>query len=364
MIGWRSTLGVATRMVVRRPARSLLASLGVALAIAALIDAQAVAERGRVRALAEIRDMGATVLIVSAELSRNRGARARTGAEVRTLTTQDERDLGMRIPDLEGSAGEFRANLPIKVGDLARIASVAGVEPAYARLRGAAIADGRFFTDEEDREAARVAVIGAQIARDVFVRDGVLAQQLLGRAFRIRGVVFSVVGILPARGTGLDAFDEDNVVFIPLKTARRRLFQVAYVQRIFVRVRADSVLTPAAAAIVSLLRRRHHAMANEPLDFRVQDQRRLVNLRLVAARNLRIFQRVVAGTLVGATALGVLALQMLGVRERWMEIRTRRALGATRPTIFWQFALESGMVTVTGAIVGVACGVIATSLQR
>ena len=356
MTGFHSCFLVALRMVARRPARSLLAAFGLALALAALIVAQSLALRGRLRALAEIRDMGATVLIVSAELSRNRGARARTGAEVRTLTMLDERELARSVSDPADMSAEFRTNAVMKVGSLARVAAVAGVEPAYARIRGAPVAAGRFFTDEEDREGARVAVIGAQMARDLFLRDSSRTTGAVGTAFRIGGVMFSVIGVLPPRGTGLDAFDEDNVVFIPLKTARRRLFRVDYVQRIFVRVCCDSMLTPAAAAIVDRLRKRHHAAMSEPLDFRVQDQRRLVNLRLAAARNLGIFERVVVGVLVGASALGMLALQMLSVRERWMEIGTRRALGATRAAIFWQFVCESAFVTTAGGATGIVSG--------
>jgi putative ABC transport system permease protein len=353
----RARAGAALRMVQRRPLRSSLAALGVAIALAALLIAVAIAERGKLRALAEIRAMGANVLTVSAEASRNRGGRARTGALVTTLTLADAREVERQVPGVARTAAEYRGDVPVKAGNLVRETTIAGMEPAYGALREAPMRSGRFFSDVEDAAAQRVAVLGGLVAEELFPgRDPV------GEPLRLGGVWFRVIGVFGARGTGLDAFDEDEVIFVPLHTARRRLFQVDYVQRLFIRVAAGRDGGAVAGAIIALLRARHRVTGAEPPDFRVQDQERLIAVRETMVRQLGAFQLEVSGALLGAGTLGVFALQLLSVRERRSEIGTRRALGATRSMIFGQFLLEAGTVCVSGAAAGVALGAAGTAL--
>jgi putative ABC transport system permease protein len=338
-------------MLVRRPVRTSLGAAGVAICLGALLVAVASANRGRNDALDEIRRMGATVLTVSAEASTNRGGRARTGSVVTTLSLRDARTVEHTVPSVALVAGEVRSTIVVKVGALARQSTVAGVEPSYADLRASRIAAGRFFTAAEDAEGQRVAVLGASIARALFARVNPVGEQM-----RLRGIPFAVIGVLPARGAGLDAFDEDEVVFIPLTTARRRLFQVDYLDRLYVRVRPEADLDAAAAAIVAALDARHRPALGRR-DFRVQDQRRLVTMRETTIRRLGQFRVTMSTALLGLLAGGIFALQLMSVRERRGEIGTRRAIGATRAMILSQFLIEAGIVALAGGSVGVALGV-------
>lgn len=334
-------------MVARRPLRSSLAALGLALALAALLVATAIAERARQQALDEIGRIGADVLTISAQPTRNQGARVRTGGVVTKLTRADGRDIATQVAGVSALAAEYRAETLVKVGDLARQARVSGVEPVYREIRGGAVARGRFFDEFDDAQLRRVAVVGGRIAADLFPgRDPV------GETFRIRGVPFAVVGVLDERGSGLDPFNEDEVIFVPLRVAQRRIFQVDYVQRFFARVGEDR-LEEGAAAITALLAARHRASGPNPPVFRVQDQRRLVEVRDEGAARLRSFQREVSAILLLASSLGVFALQLLSIRERRAEIGTRRSLGATRADIFGQFLIEAAVLCVGGGGLGV-----------
>jgi putative ABC transport system permease protein len=352
-------VSIPLRMVYRRPMRSLLAALGLAVTLAATLVAVAVAEKGKRAALSELREIGANLLTVSAEPRRNRGGRARAADVVTTLTLADARDIAREIVGVNGVAAEYRAEVPVKAGALARQPRVAGVEPSYSHLREAPVVSGRFFDEADDLQGQRVAVLGGRIARDLFG-----ARSPVGELIRISGINFTVIGTLSERGMGLDAFNEDEVVFVPLRTARRRLFQVDYVQRLFVRVDDSADLEEVANAVVARLRERHHAPTGEPLDFRVQDQRQLVTIRETTVQQLSAFQVEVMVALLGAAALGVFALQFLSVRERRAEIGTRRALGASRPMIFLQFLMEGAMVCLSGATVGLALALVGTLTAR
>lgn len=344
-------VAAALRLVARRRTRSGLAALGAAATLASLLVAVAVAERGRRDALDEIQRMGATVLTVSAQDSRSRGGRQRTGGVVTTLRLQDARDIERLVPGVTLVAGEYRGVAPVKVADLARQATIAGIEPSYARLRQSPMRAGRFFDESDDAQAQRVAVLGARLARDLYGDRDVVGEQI-----RVRGIPFVVIGLLAERGTGLDAFDEDEVVFVPLKTARRRLFQVDYVQRLFIRADASADVGTVGATVAALLRGTHPTTATDAPDFRVQDQRRLVSLRETTIARLGAFQWIVAGVLLTAGAAGVFALQFLSVRERRSEVGTRRAVGATRGVIFAQFVAEAAVITVIGGMLGVIIG--------
>ena len=347
----RRQLREAVRLVRRRPGRSLLASLGVAVAVGSLLVAVCMAERARLSTIEEIRRMGADVLVIDAVASRNIANRARSGAVVTTLREDDAREIARRIPGVTLVSAEYRATLPIKAGNLARQATVSGDQAAYGELRSAPIDRGRFFTVVDELAVQRVAVLGARLARDLFGTPDVV-----GMPIRVGGVPFLVIGVLPERGTGVDAFDEDGVVFVPLRTARRRLFNVDYIHRIFVRVDEGTSLDDARAGIISMLAQRHPKRAGDSVDFRVQDQRRLVTMREGAAARLRTFQVAIAVVLLVAGGSGVFALQLLATRERRAEIGTRRALGATRWEVFSQFVAEASMVAVVGTIVGVGVG--------
>ena len=344
-------LAEALRLVGRRRGRSALATVGVAVAVGSLLVTICMAERARRSTIDEIRRMGADVLVVDAVASRNIAGRARTGGVVTTLREDDAREIARRIPGLVTVSAEYRGTLPVKAGDLARQVTISGDQAAYAELRDAPVDRGRFFNSVDESSAQRVAVLGARLARDLFGTPDVV-----GTPIRIGGVPFTVIGVLPERGTGVDAFDEDAAAFIPLRTARRRLFNVDYVQRIFVRVASGTPLDEARTSIELLLAQRHPRRAGDSVDFRVQDQRRLVTMREGAASRLRAFQVAVAVALLVAGGSGVFALQLLATRERRSEIGTRRALGATQWEVFAQFVAEATTIAIAGTVVGVVVG--------
>jgi putative ABC transport system permease protein len=335
----------AFRNLARRPLRTALVVMGVAVAVGALLIAEEVAERGRIDAVNEIATMGANVVIVSAEASQNRGGRARTAGDVSTLTLRDAREIAAAVPGVLSYASEYRGTVPVKIGSLARQASVAGV-------------------DAEAVSALRVVVLGAQLAEDL---DG--ATDPVGDNLWIRGIPFIIIGVLPRRGTGLDAFDEDDVAFIPLRTAQRRLFQVDHVQRVFIRFDESRIdLSEAAITVAALLREGHHRIRGSPVlnadDFRVDTQLRLVEMRRTSASRLRAFEVGTGLLLLAVGAGGTFALQQLTVRERLTEMGVRRALGATRKNVFFQFLGESGAASVAGGAAGVCVARVAAYLAH
>jgi len=337
----------AVTLVKRRPLRSSLTSVGVAAATCAALIAVAVAERGRRAALDEITRMGADIVTVRAREQRSVGGRTRSGGIATTLTRADADEIGLRVPGVTAVVAKLSGSVPAKFGGLQRRTTVSGVEAMYGVVRRGEVTSGRFFTQEEEKGAQRVAVLGATVAENLYG-----ALDPVGQVIRLQGIRFTVIGVLPERGS-LGAFNEDEAIFVPLKTALRRLFNVQHLEGVYVQVSEPGLAPQVTEAIRWLLSNRHRPDPDGREDFQIDDQERLAGARYDAAQRLRTFQLLVGGALIVIGAGGIFALQVMSVRERRKEIGTRRALGASRWEIFSQFMTEAWVVGLTGASLGV-----------
>jgi putative ABC transport system permease protein len=343
----------AARALRRFPLRSTLVVLLGALSSAAVIVALNFTLAGRRQLDAQLESMGANLLTVAPQLSRSVGGRARTGAIVTTLRPEDERALRRELPAVELSAGAASGTFLVKAGDLSKNgALIVGVAPEYFALRRWPMVDGRGLTALDQRSAARVALLGAAVARDLFPA-GVPAAATL----RINRIPFRVVGLLAERGQRLDAVNEDEQIFIPLSTAMRRVMKLDYYSQIVLGVRAGADRGAVISRARTLLRARHHIAAGQPDDAQILDQQTLIDAQVAASH--RLLQIVVAAGLAGllVAALATLALHWLAVAARRREIGTRRALGASTHAIFIQFLLESTLLTAAGALLAAAVSV-------
>ncbi|HET9784418.1 MAG TPA: ABC transporter permease, partial [Terriglobales bacterium] len=247
-------LRLALRQLWRFPWRTGLmlacGGLSAALVIAALNYTAA----GRALFLGQLDAWGADTLTITPALSRSVGGRARTGAPVTTLRPADLAALLAAAPAISAAAEMATASFLAKAGDLAKNnTAIAGVSAGYFDLRHWPVASGRAFTPAEAREASRLALLGAAVARDLFP-DG----SPLGHRLFINRVPFTVLGVLAARGQRLDAINEDGQIYIPLLTLQHRLLLRDYDSAFFLAVSPPSAMGPVARQAAALLRRRHH----------------------------------------------------------------------------------------------------------
>jgi putative ABC transport system permease protein len=219
--------------------------------------------------------------------------------------------------------------------------------PALARLRGLRVADGRFLDEADDLEARRVAVLGARVASTLFPGG-----DAVGRDVRIRGLPFEVVGVLQAKGVLADGSDQDGNVFVPLRTALRRVFNTTWLSAIFVSVGERAEAPAVESAVRALLRERHRLAPGAPDDFEVQDQVRLLALRQDAVRGLTLVTAGLAGVAMLVGGSGILALMFLSVKERTAEIGLRMAVGARPRDVLAQFLGEATLLAVGGWALG------------
>lgn len=352
---WRRLLPGIGRQLWRYKLRSGLVILCAALGVAGATTAVNYASGGRQEVLSQIRRLGSNVLTISAEQSRGVADRARTGAIVTTLVPADYVAIRRETAGIVRSSARVSGSLRLKAGYLSKVAPVVGVEPTWFAMKSWEVTVGSLYTDEDEKRSARVAVIGATVARDLYGSESPVGERLF-----INRVPFAVAGVLRERGQGLDGSSEDGQVYVPLNTAMRRLLNVDHYGAILLELDGPPRMPGATRDVTALLRERHRMSANRPDDFRVQSQTDLITAQLSSADRLAFLVRWIGRSGLAVAGLGILAIAWITVRDRTREIGTRRALGATAPDIFFQFAAEAGLLAVIGALAGLAIGVLAS----
>jgi putative ABC transport system permease protein len=344
-------MSVSLRLIWRFRLRSSLILLSATLGVAGVISSVNYASGGRRQVLNQIRRLGTNVVNVAPQQSRSVGGRARTGSIVTTLVEQDYLAVRRELPSLARSSALATAGFRLKAGDFSKTTSVVGCEPDYFRIKNWSLEWGDFFDASDLRKSSRVAILGRTVARDLFGDEAAV-----GRRLFINRAPFEVVGVLAELGQGLDVANEDNQVYVPLSTAMRRLMNVEYYSGLVFELDRWEAMDDGAKAVADLLRRRHRSSPKQPEDFQVQNQKELIDTQTASSERLAFFVRWIGLSGLIVSGLGGLAISWIAVKERTVEIGTRRALGATACDIFFQLLFEAAVISSLGSAFGLAAG--------
>lgn len=343
----------ALRMLWRFRLRSALIVLAATIGVAGVTVSSSYSEAGRQKVLAQLRRLGANIIAINPRTGRAAGSRARTGALATTLVPRDYDAIRRDVDGLRATSATSSGIYLIKAGDLSKNNSpVLGIESSYLKIRGWSLSAGNNFDEQQDRRGARVAVLGASAARDLFGEEPPLRRRIF-----INRVPFEVLGVLTELGQDLDGGGADNTVYVPLTTQMHRLSNLDYYSGIALSVtnweRMDEVTTD----VDTILLRTHRPVGNDPLDYQILNQRTLVDAEVLASKRLEGYVRIVSASALVVAGLGILAISWISVTERASEIGLRRALGATKRDIFAQFIFEASALSLVGCAIGLAVGV-------
>jgi len=356
---WRDLLVETVRLthdsVAAHPLRSVLAVLGIVIGIVTVVLVASVLANVRDSVALLFRELG-TENVFAYHRSGDPYA-APTEKEARRLPLEPSfadvvaregrhvRDVGVQLivpPIVNGRALVARAG-----GTESDRAYVEGVSQAYFDVVDAEFSAGRPFTDLESRAGARVAVLGANVARALF-GDG----PALGRRLLLAGESWSVVGVQPLRKGGFFGENRnDNMIFIPLRAAERR-FAEAQATVLYVRAKPGE-RDAARVEVEAILRRLRRLAPDEPNDFELSTADQIIRTldQVSAAIGLATFALAAVSLVIGG--IGIANVMVIAVTERTREIGVRRALGARRGEVLRQFLLEAAFLSGTGGLAGV-----------
>jgi len=219
------------------------------------------------------------------------------------------------------------------------------------------VVHGRSFTDDEIASAAKVAIVGSVIIEELF--DGGAG---IGETFRIGNVPFVVVGVLDKKGLGAAGRSQDDVVFVPLSTAKSRIIGAVRgtsresLDFISIKLADTTAASEVESAIETLLRQRHHIRGDAPSDFRIENPADVLTARSAAVHILNMLLIAVASVSLVVGGISIMNIMLVSVTERTREIGLRIAVGATRSDIRWQFLVEAVTLALVGGVVGAVVG--------
>ena len=346
---------VSILAILRNKTRSLLTCVGIIVGIAAVIAVLAIGKGASTMMVKEISSMGNNLVMVWPDWNRRGTVRAGMGAG-QTMTAGDAeaivRELGHIVnsvsPAVNVSSQLVRQNRNWNV-------RVSGVSSDMPEIRNWQIAEGRFFEEAEQRNNARVCVIGTTVRGHLFDDD----EEAVGKTIRIGAMPFKVVGVLASKGANGWGQDQDDTVMAPYTTVARVLQRSKFrsINMMNVSLHSMDDLEEAKREITSLLRQRHKLAGYQDDDFVLRDTKEIMSTIGSVTSLMTVLLTAVAAISLLVGGIGIMNIMLVSVTERIKEIGLRMAIGATPANILWQFILEAVLLATVGGIIGVGVGI-------
>jgi putative ABC transport system permease protein len=336
--------------------RSVLTTLGIIIGVGAVIIMVSVGAGAEARVDALISSLGSNLLMVIPGSGTAGGVRLGAGS-VPTITEDDAEAIENEISIVEIVAPSVRGTGQVVFGNLNWSTLVYGVTPAYLKARDWVVTSGRAFTDQEVKGAAKVALLGQTVVQNLFP-----GEDPVGQIIRITRVPFEVIGLLKSKGQTLMGRDQDDTIFIPLSTAKKRVLGGRYlggktVGVIFVKVREARLVSEAETQVKQLLRQRHRLRSDQDDDFFIRNLSEFLEARAESSRAMALLLAAVASVSLVVGGIGIMNIMLVSVTERTREIGLRLAIGASSRNILTQFLIEAVVLSLIGGLIGIALGV-------
>jgi putative ABC transport system permease protein len=345
----------ALRALLANKLRSGLTMLGIVIGVGAVVALMSIGTGAQASITNRIQGIGANLITVFSG-TRNQAAPSGAGGGATAPLTYEEAQQLKGLPGVEAIAPQVQSRQPIKNGNKQANVQVVGVTPEYAIVHPDQLDHGRFIAANDVSAKARVAVVGSQVITDVF---GGLDP--VGKQIKINGILFQVVGVMKSQGSGGFGFSRDSTTYVPLTTAFARLARARVgnentVSTIEVSaINSDSIST-AMASLTDKLMVLHKIKPGAAADFTVQSQADILAAATQVTGVLTVFLGAIAGISLVVGGIGVMNIMLVSVTERTREIGLRKAVGARRRDILYQFLTETIVLSVLGGVIGILIG--------
>ena len=340
---------VALQAIRANKLRSFLTMLGIIIGVGAVITMVALGSGAQKAVQARIQALGPTLLTVFP------GASFRGGIfmDMRvSLTVDDYEAVARDARYVKGVVPELTRNLQIKKGNLNQNVSIVGTTPNYTAVKNYTVVAGRMFTTGEDEGRRRYAVLGSAIP------DMLNANPLgmIGQEIQIRGIPFEIIGVLGPKGSSGGFGNPDEQILIPLQTARYRIMGTDRLRSITVDAASVSQMTLTMIEIERVLRREHKIRPSAENDFQIRNQSDILSTFQDTTKTFTYLLAGIACVSLLVGGIGIMNIMLVSVTERTREIGVRKALGATKFNILFQFLVEALVLCLVGGLLGILFG--------
>jgi len=351
-----AAVAVALRALLVNKLRSALTMLGVIIGVGAVIAMVSVGAGAQARVTERIQSLGANLIVVISGSVTQGGVRLGHGSRL-TLTDGDAQAIQGEIPQIQVAGASVRGGAQVVYGNLNWSTAVYGATPGYFVARDWTLAAGRFFRAQDVSGAAKVAVLGQTVVQNLFG-----GADPIGQTIRIKKVPFAVIGVLGRKGQTGWGRDQDDVIIIPLRTAKTKVLGTSQanprsVGAISVKVREAADMKEAERQIRSLLRQRHNLQPGQDDDFFIRNLAEILQAREESSQVLTFLLAAIASVSLLVGGIGIMNIMLVSVTERTREIGLRMAVGARGRDILAQFLVEALTLSLIGGGIGVVTGV-------
>lgn len=345
---------IAWRAILLNKTRTLLTMLGIIIGVGSVITMLAIGEGSKKSIKENISKMGTNMLNIRPGAGMFGGVR--NNSDMQSLKLTDYLALKKEAKLLKYVTPVVSGNGQAIVGANNWPTSIYGVNTEYLPIREWEVEEGAMFGQDELDNLSKVAVIGRTIQKNLFP-DG---DSPIGQTIRFKNIPFKIIGILAAKGESNFGQDQDDIIIAPYTTVQKRVLAQTYLQSIVASAISENEAENAVNEVKRILERTHNIAANQENNFNVFSQQELISTFSSTSEMLTVLLVAIASISLIVGGIGIMNIMYVSVKERTKEIGLRMAIGAKGKDILAQFLIESVLISITGGVVGVVLGLLAT----
>lgn len=344
---------IALRAIAANKLRSFLTMLGIIIGVASVIAMLAIGQGSKKSIQANIAEMGSNMIMIRPGQDKGPGGAQQDASDMQTLKLKDYETLKEQSKYLAAISPNVNASGQFINGNNNTPSTMYGISPDYLQIRQQKVKDGEMFTDEDVKTSAKVCVIGKTVADNLFTNG----EAPIGKVIRYNKIPFRIVGVLESKGYNSFGMDQDDVVFAPYTTVMKRILSVTYLQGINASAITEDMTDLAIEDVTNILRENHKLKGADEDNFTIRSQQEMAEMMNSTSDTMTVLLLVVACISLVVGGIGIMNIMYVSVTERTKEIGLRMSVGARGIDILNQFLIESVLLSVTGGLIGVLCGI-------
>ncbi len=349
-------LKIALKALNNNKLRCFMTMLGIIIGVASVITMLAIGQGSKNSIKAQISEMGSNMIMIHPG-SMQRGGVRQSADDMKSLEVSDYEAL-QTLPGIAAISPSVNSSGQLVNGNNNYPSTIYGVTPDYLDIRKLKVKEGAMFTEHDIKSAAKVCILGKTVVDNLFPNG----EDPVGRVIRFGKIPLTVVGVLESKGTNSMGMDQDDVVIAPYTTVMKRILAIDYIQGIFASAVDENRTEETIDRITEMLRARHRIQPDADDDFDIRSQQELSQMMNSTSDMMTVLLACIAGISLLVGGIGIMNIMYVSVTERTREIGLRMSIGARGIDILSQFLIEAVIISVSGGVIGILVGCLATWL--
>jgi putative ABC transport system permease protein len=350
---------IALKALRRNKLRAFLTMLGIIIGVGAVIAMVAIGQGSKKSIQDQLSGMGSNMITIRPNTNQTPGGGARLDASnLQTLTLDDIKAIQNQAQFVSAVSPAVQSRGQAINGSLNWPTTMQGVNPDYLTIRNWPLKEGSSFTDADVNGSAKVCIVGQTVVDNIFDPG----DDPVGKTIRYNKIPIKIIGVLSPKGENAFGQDQDDIIMAPYTTVQKRILAITYIQTIYASAIDENSSVPATQELSQILRGSHKLTSNQQDDFTVRTQAELISTFSSTSQLLTVLLAAIAGISLLVGGIGIMNIMYVSVTERTKEIGLRMSIGARGIDILMQFLIEAIVISITGGIIGVAFGMLASKL--